>query len=129
MLTKTERDFYRQRLLQLLGRLSKDRSQLKAEALRPEGGEASGGLSDVPLHMADLGTHQSEEDLMLMLIENEEEIIAEVNGALERIEKGTFGLCEVCGQKIARERLQALPYARHCVRCARKLQEGDKVTG
>jgi RNA polymerase-binding protein DksA len=128
MLSKAERDFYRQRLLHLLGRLSKDRSQLKDEALQPEGGEASGGLSDVPLHLADLGTHQSEEDLTLTLIENEEQIIEEINGALERIEKGTFGRCEVCDRKIPRERLQALPYARHCVRCARKIQEDDKVT-
>jgi DnaK suppressor protein len=123
-MTKAEIDSYRQRLLALKKRLGGDESELEEEALRPLGGESGGGLSDVPVHPADLGTENYEEEITLDLLENEAHILAEVNDALARIEQGTFGRCENCGQEISRERLDALPYARYCIRCARKLQAG-----
>jgi RNA polymerase-binding protein DksA len=122
MFSEAEVRAYRARLLALGGRLSRDRSQLKEEALSPLGGEASGGLSDLPLHLADLGSHSFEEEITLGLLENEEQLIEEINAALERLDQGVYGRCESCGQEVSKERLQALPYARHCVACARKLQ-------
>jgi RNA polymerase-binding transcription factor DksA len=122
MISEAEAHVYRQRLLTLMRRLDRDRSQLKDEALRATGGEASGSLSDVPLHLADLGSHSLEEDLTLGLLENEEQLIEEINGALDRMDRNVFGRCESCGQGIAKERLDALPYARHCVTYARVLQ-------
>jgi RNA polymerase-binding protein DksA len=120
MLTENEIRLFRQRLLALGSRVSRQREQLKDEALRPVGGEASGSFSDVPTHPADLGTHYFEEEVALGLVENEEQIIAEINAALERIEQGSFGRCEKCGREIAGQRLQAVPYARHCIDCARR---------
>ena len=113
---------YRERLLALGVRLSRERAQLKDEALRAAGGEASGGLSNVPLHPGDLGTDAYEEEMTLGLIQNEEQLIEEINAALDRIERGTFGVCEACGRAIPRKRLDVLPYARHCVECARQAQ-------
>ena len=84
--------------------------------------KSSGGLSDVPVHPADLGTEEFEEELSLTLVENEEQLLAEIDDALDRIEKGTYGRCENCHQEIPRERLEALPYARYCIRCTRILQ-------
>lgn len=121
-MTGAEIKSYRQRLLALKKRHGGVLSQLEEEALRPVGGEASGGLSDVPVHPADLGTDNYDEEVTLGLLENEDQILAEVIEALERIERGTFGRCEECQQEISRERLDALPYARYCLRCARKLQ-------
>ncbi len=123
MLTETERETFRRRLQTLMSRLDHDRSQLKGEALQGAGGEASGSLSNVPLHMADLGSHGFEEDLTLNLLENEEQMIEEVNAALARIAQGTYGHCEICRQEIAKERLQAVPYTRYCVKCAHRIQE------
>jgi RNA polymerase-binding transcription factor DksA len=123
MVTKAEATSCRQRLLRLASRLDRDRSQLKDETLRATGGEASGGLSDVPLHPADLGTQGFEEELTLDLLESEEQLIEEVNAALARLDEGTFGRCEACRQPIPRARLRAIPYARCCVACAHKLQE------
>jgi RNA polymerase-binding transcription factor DksA len=113
---------YRRRLTALLSRLDRDRSQLKAEALQATGGEASGGLSDVPLHLADLGSRSFEEDVTLTLLENEEQLIEEVNLALARIDQQTFGRCEGCLNDIRKERLRAVPYARYCAPCGRKFQ-------
>jgi DnaK suppressor protein len=121
-MTEAEINDYRRRLLALKKRLGGDLSELEEEALRGVGGEAAGGLSDVPVHPADLGTDNYEEEMSLTLLENEEQLLAEVNDALERIEKGTFGRCEVCGQEIPRERLKAVPYTRYCLRHAQELQ-------
>jgi RNA polymerase-binding transcription factor DksA len=121
-MTRTEIDAYRQRLLALMRRLDRDRSQLKDEALQATGGEASGGLSDVPLHLADLGSHAFEEELTLGLVEREEQIIEEINAALARLDEGGYGRCDACQRQIPRDRLQALPYARYCAACAGKHQ-------
>ena len=121
-MTKEELRSYRRQLLALKKRLGADLTELESEALKPVGGEFSGSLSDVPLHPADLGTDNFEEELNLALLENEDQLLDEVNDALERIDQGTFGRCENCGQEIPRERLKALPYARYCIRCARLLQ-------
>jgi len=111
---------YRLKLLLLLKRFDQDRQSLKDEALQGTGGETSGSFSDVPTHPGDLGTHYFEEEMTLNLLENEEKLIEEVNAALERIEQGSFGCCEECQRTIAPERLDAVPYTRYCVNCAKK---------
>jgi RNA polymerase-binding transcription factor DksA len=121
-MTSGELNNYRQRLLALKKRLTRDVSQLRDEGLGGVGGEASGGLSDVPVHPADLGSHEFEQDLTLDLVRNEELLLAEVNAAWERLDRGTFGRCETCGHQIARERLQVLPFARLCATCAQSPQ-------
>jgi RNA polymerase-binding transcription factor DksA len=122
-MTDAEIQFYRQRLLAFTKRLGSDVSALKTEALQPLGGETSGGLSNLPVHLADMGTDNFEEEVTLTLLENAGHILTEINDALDRIEKGTFGRCEECGKEIPRERLNAVPYARYCVQDAQKLQE------
>ena len=127
MLTKAEINSYRRRLLALKKRIGDDLSELEEEALRPVGGESAGNMSDVPVHLADLGTENYEEEATLELLENEEHLLMEVNDALARIEQGTFGVCENCHKPISKERLDALPYARYCIRCARKLQAAPVI--
>ena len=119
MATKVDPNHYREWLTALLARLDRDRSQLKEEVLRPAGGEAGGGLSDVPLHLADLGSHVSEEDLSLDLVHNADETIGEIKAALARLDEGKFGRCERCRKPISKARLRAVPYARLCAGCAR----------
>jgi DnaK suppressor protein len=123
-MTKAEIDEYRRLLLTLKKRIAGDLSDLEEEALRPSGGEAAGNLSDVPIHPADLGTENFDEEIAVTLLENEGRILSEINDALARIEQGTFGKCENCHQEISRDRLRVLPYARYCIRCARQLGVG-----
>jgi RNA polymerase-binding transcription factor DksA len=124
-MTKAERETYRETLLALRSRLKGDVSHLADEALRARGGEASGSLSNAPLHMADLGTDNFEQEFTLNLLHNQEQAVTEIDEAMERIMQGSFGLCEECQEPIPKARLQALPYARHCVACARKLQQSS----
>jgi RNA polymerase-binding transcription factor DksA len=122
-MTRAETECYRQRLLVLMNRIDLDRSDLKAEALHGSGIEISGGLSNVPLHLADLGSHDFEQRVNWTLVEKEEQIMEEINAALARIEQGVFGRCEKCGRAIARQRLQTIPYTRYCISCSRQSSE------
>jgi RNA polymerase-binding transcription factor DksA len=124
-MTKPELENYRELLVALRTRLNGDVSHLADEALRATGGEASGSLSNAPLHMADLGTDNFEQEFTLSLLQNQEQALEEISDAIERIRQGTFGLCEECHGPIPKARLQALPYTRHCVACARKLQQSS----
>src|ERR671923_26726 len=118
-MTKPELENFRKLLEGLRRRLTGDVSHLADEALRARGGEASGSLSNAPLHLAGLGADNFRQEFTLSLLENQEQMLEEIVSALDRMDKGTFGKCEECGAAIPKGRLQALPYTRHCVSCAR----------
>jgi RNA polymerase-binding transcription factor DksA len=113
-LKKDELNRYKKRLLDLRRRLTSDVNHLKDETL---GDEASGDLSSMPFHMADLGTETYDKDFALGLIQNGSEELEAIDQALARIGKGTYGTCEECECAIPKARLQAIPHARHCVQC------------
>jgi RNA polymerase-binding transcription factor DksA len=60
----------------------------------------------------------------LNMMGSEQEVLFEIDAALRRIEKGTFGICELTGQPIDIERLNALPYVRYTVRAQSELEKG-----
>src|SRR5262245_51684869 len=122
-MNKAETEAYRRQLLDLQSRLDGDISHLADEALRKNQREASGNLSSMPIHMADIGTDNFEQEFTLNLLQNEEVVLKEIAAALERINQGTFGCCEECRAAIPKARLGALPYTRYCVACARKLEQ------
>jgi RNA polymerase-binding protein DksA len=120
-LKKDELRKYRKILRERHSRLTKDMNHLQDEAM---GDDASGDLSSMPFHMADLGTETYDKDFALGLIENGAEELEEVTQALARIEDGTYGSCAECGGRIPKARLQAIPYASHCIQCKEKLEKG-----
>ena len=124
-MTDRERENYRRQLLGLANRIEGDMKDLTGEALRKAGGEASGNLSNTPLHLADLGTDAFEHEVTLGLLENEGQVLGDIAIALDRIANGTYEQCEQCGTEIHRERLQALPYVRYCMPCAQVVQAGE----
>ena len=65
-----------------------------------------------------------ERDRLLVVATDAQAHVAEIDAALARVEAGTFGRCQECGQAIAKPRLQALPYTPFCIECARKLEGG-----
>ncbi len=68
-------------------------------------------------HMGDSASDTLAREIDLSLEDNADRLLAEIDAALERIEAGTYGLCERCGNPIDRERLEALPYATKCIPC------------
>jgi RNA polymerase-binding transcription factor DksA len=123
-LKNDELEIFRQTLGGLRARLRGDLDQMTDEALRRNLANGSGNLSNVPLHMADVGTENYDQEFTLGLIENEQGTLELVNEALARLDAGKFGLCVECGDPIPKPRLQAIPYTRHCIRCARQVENG-----
>ena len=119
---KAEAKEYRAQSLALRARLRGDVTQLADAALKKNRAEGNGDTSSMPIHMADLGSDNFEQEFSLSLMENDEETLGAIEGALERIEASTYGDCEECGTKIPNTRLQAIPYTSLCVKCAAKIE-------
>jgi RNA polymerase-binding transcription factor DksA len=106
----------RQHLAEERERLLALRASFAAEHLDDEREDASiGELSGHDQHQADVGTETFEREKDLSILEQIEAELADVEHALERLDAGTYGLCEACGGPIGDERLRAMPAARFCV--------------
>jgi len=121
---KAESKIYKERLLALRARLRGDFDQMADAALKKSRSEANGDLSSMPIHMADIGSDNFEQEFTLSLMESEEGTLGLIETALERVEDGTYGQCEECGARIPKKRLNAIPYATMCVKCASEFERG-----
>jgi len=92
-----------------------DMHSMEGEALR----SGSSGLSTLPVHMADMGTDNYEQEFTLGLVEKDRLLLREINHALAKISAGTFGICEGTGEPIGKPRLEVQPWARHSIEYAR----------
>lgn len=119
-LKKSEMKDYRDKLVLIRARLRGDVTAMADAALNKGGNQA--GRSTVPLHMADLGSDNFEQEFTLSLMENEEDTLDQIEAALERIEDGVYGSCLECEGRIPKTRLNAIPYTAYCVKCAEKLE-------
>jgi RNA polymerase-binding protein DksA len=81
-------------------------------------------LSNMPIHMADVGSDNYEQEFTLELLDSERKVLVEIDDALKRIEEGTYGICEGTGKPIERERLNAIPWARYSVEYANQKEKG-----
>ncbi len=113
---------FKQKLLEIRSRLRGDVSAMAAGALR-KNSESSGDLSSVPIHMADAGSDAYEQENTLSLMQAEEGTLELVEEAIERIEDGAYGICTECGSRIPKARLNAIPYAPFCIRCASEFED------
>lgn len=128
-LTSAEIEGYRQLLLEKWAQLLGDVNHIEEEALRKSRLDAAGDLSSMPIHMADLGTDNFEQEFALGLMDSERKILTEIRAALQRIDQGTFGICEGTGKPIAKARLNAKPWAKYCIDYARMVEEGLIIEG
>ena len=120
---------YKRILLDLRKKLVGNVTFMEDEALGKSRQDASGDLSNVPIHMADVGTDNYDRDLTIGLIQNGEEELKAIDSALGRIGNKTYGSCEECGKKISKARLTALPYVENCIECQRLAEEeGEEDT-
>jgi RNA polymerase-binding protein DksA len=115
---------FKQILLEKRHEIVGDVTEIQDEALKKSRLDASGDLSSMPIHMADIGTDNYEQEFALGLLDGERKLLREIDEALERIEQGTYGICIATDKPIAIARLEAKPWAKYCVEYARKLEEG-----
>ncbi|MEW6096911.1 MAG: TraR/DksA C4-type zinc finger protein [bacterium] len=118
-MNKKELEGYKERLLELREKHLKEKEAMEEGYLHNSQREASGDLSAYSIHMADVAADSYEREKNAELAANINNILYEINESLYRIEKGEYGLCEVCHNKINEQRLQAMPYVRTCIDCQR----------
>src|SRR3989338_10267799 len=118
--------FFKELLLKKKADLSKGIEHIAKDALKTSQRDATGDLSGYSLHMADMATDNYDREFSLGLASNEQKILDRINEALEKLDDHTFGLCELCGKKISKIRLKAVPYAELCVPCQQKQEKKKK---
>jgi DnaK suppressor protein len=113
------------RLLQLRDSLLDSMSGVAKDTLRAraEGSEASA----FGMHQADAGSDAYDRDFALSLLSQEQDALYEIEEALKRIDAGTYGVCEMSGEKIAQARLEALPFARYTVTCQAQFEKQRRI--
>ena len=121
---KNNNDQYRARLLDLRARLRGEMGRMADAALSQGRSETS----SLPIHLADLGSDNFEQELTLSLVGSEKVALDKIEFALQRIADGEYGICEDCGKKIPESRLEAIPYSTVCVHCA-EIQERENPDG
>ena len=114
-----ELEHFRDLLLAKRREILGDMSSMEREALRSSGGS---NLSTLPIHMADMGTDNYEQEFTLGLVETERKLLREINLALAKIQNGTFGICEGTGKPISKARLEVQPWARYSIEYAKQME-------
>lgn len=122
-LTSRELEHFRDLLLAKRREILGDMSSMEREALRTSGGT---NLSTLPIHMADMGTDNYEQEFTLGLVETERKLLREINHALSKIQDGSYGICEGTGLPINKPRLEVQPWARYGIDYAKKLERGGR---
>lgn len=77
----------------------------------------------------DRASHESDRNFILRIRDREHKLIKKIREALDRIEDGSFGQCEICDEEISPERLKARPVTTRCIKCKTKEEEMEKVLG
>jgi DnaK suppressor protein len=113
-------EFFRQllqeRLQEILGEADKTRSDM------------TGSASPFP-DPADRATLETDRNFTLRIRDRERKLILKIREALERIEAGTYGICELCGGKIAEKRLTARPVTTMCIACKSRQEALERARG
>ena len=99
--------------------------ELREQLLRQMSGLAKESAQEMPgysLHMADSGTDNFDRDFALSLLSSDQDAIYEIDEALKRIHRRTYGVCELTGKPIPKARLEAIPWARFTVQAQAQLE-------
>lgn len=101
-------------------------------ALLSEAEETLNALPGQAIFSSDLGDQASAEidrNFMLRLRSREQKLLKKIETAIEKIDNGTFGICEVCGQEIDIKRLEVRPVTTMCIECKTEQEEEEKLRG
>ena len=118
-MTNTDLTLHRERLLALRASLLGDMTQMEDDSLKDHSKTTS-----IPTDMEELGSDNADQELTLTLLGSDEDILDQTEAAIQRIEDGSYGRCKECGEQIPKTRLDAIPYAAECERCASQGEEG-----
>lgn len=113
---------YYRLLVDLRVHLTGQIDQHAEETLKRSSKDDAGDLSSYGQHMADAGTDTFDRDFALSLVANEQEALAEIEAAIKRIHEDTYGVCEITGNPIAKDRLLAVPFTRYSADAQKEIE-------
>lgn len=116
-MNKKDLQHYEQRLIEERKSCLSELSNIENGELMINQKEASGDLSSYSFHMADQGSDTMEKEKSVFLVSSKGKELYEIDQALYRLKEGKFGICEKCGKEVEKDRLEAMPYARLCIKC------------
>jgi RNA polymerase-binding transcription factor len=123
-LTSTDTERFRVALLDERKRVEHALATLRDEHPGSLDDEVEEAAASAGNHLADAAAATLGREIDYTLGENSEQILADIDAALARIDDGRYGTCVSCGREIARERLEAFPWASLCIDCKRKAEGG-----
>jgi DnaK suppressor protein len=109
------------------GLLQGQLDELIEEAIRTVNGMTD--LKDTFPDPTDRAALETDRNFLLRIRDRERKLIEKIKAALERIEHGTFGICEICGREVGEERLRARPVTTQCIDCKKKQEAREKARG
>jgi RNA polymerase-binding protein DksA len=124
-LTKKELAHYKQKLLAERGRILRELGRI-TEAINEASEEQESAKQSYSNHLADLGTDYMEKEKNYYYADQEGQYLKSIEMALERIERGDYGLCVECGDLISEKRLEAVPAAELCISCKDKKEKLER---
>lgn len=124
-MNKRQQETLRKRLEARRAEIETDMSYMAAEmrSIGVDQDEENGSLGN---HIADDGSNVAEAERIVTVSEDLQQILVQVNSALERMSEGNYGVCQRCGKPIGAERLKAFPYVAYCIEC-QSLVERDQA--
>ena len=123
-LTAKELAYFRELLVEKLKEIIGDVNHIELGALKTSRQDSAGDLSSMPIHMADIGSDNYEQEFSLGLMDSERKIVRKIYEALKRIQDGTYGICEGTGEPIPKMRLKGVPWTRYCLKFAEMVEKG-----
>ncbi|MCH7818552.1 MAG: TraR/DksA C4-type zinc finger protein [Candidatus Marinimicrobia bacterium] len=124
-MNKKDKEYYKKLILEKRENLVDELSMLKETALDDSSRKSSGNSSSYSYHMADLGTDSQEREKAYLFLARENKYLRYLNEALERIERGVYGICKICEKPIPKARLKAVSHATMCVPCKTEYNENN----
>lgn len=106
-----------QKLLAERARIQRERSRIRQRTAQRQSSaptEESAGLDE---DMAELATTLMDKEVNLSIDQDLGDMVTSIDGALDKIRKSTYGRCDICGKRISKARLEAIPYATLCIEC------------
>lgn len=122
-LTEEELKYFEDVLLEKRQQILSNVKAMEQETLKRERTD----LSNMPLHMGDMGSDTFEMDNALTLVDSERRLLEEIDDALQRIANGTYGMCLGSGKPIAKKRLQAIPWTKYSIEYAAQMEKAGRT--
>ena len=120
---KLDVEKFKQLLLDERARLEEQSKRFQRRASLADQSDEAGELADYDNHPADAASDTFEREKNLAIDQNTTDLIESIDRAIEKIDIGTYGICDRCGNEISKARLEVVPYAAFCVEC-QDIEEG-----